>query len=133
MNDGARFRIKGMRLLLPLAGVVALACSCASIGRPEGGPRDETPPVFLRSNPAPGTTRFSGTRIEATFDENIKLEDIMKLQSVAQTDSWILGCSMDHRYQHVLLWPNGPQWSFKEAQSSVTAQSQDNPTTRQHV
>lgn len=77
MNDGARFRIKGMRLLLPLAGVVALACSCASIGRPEGGPRDETPPVYLRSNPAPGTTRFTGTRIEATFDENIKLEDIM--------------------------------------------------------
>lgn len=77
MKIGTRNTLKGMRLLLPVAGVVALACSCASIGRPEGGPRDETPPVYLRSNPAPGTTRFNGTKIEAIFDENIKLEDIM--------------------------------------------------------
>lgn len=74
---GNRNTLKGMRLLLPLVGVVALLSACASIGRPEGGPRDETPPVFLHSNPAPGTTGFKGTKIEATFDENIKLEDIM--------------------------------------------------------
>lgn len=77
MMFGNRNTSKGMRLLLPLVGAVALLSACASIGRPEGGPRDETPPVYLRSNPAPGTTGFTGTKIEATFDENIKLEDIM--------------------------------------------------------
>lgn len=74
---GNRNTSKGMRLLLPLVGAVALLSACASIGRPEGGPRDETPPVYLRSNPAPGTTGFTGTKIEVIFDENIKLEDIM--------------------------------------------------------
>ncbi len=77
MKTGARYTLKGMGMLLPVVGVVVLVCSCASIGRPEGGPRDETPPVYIRSNPAPGATGFSGTKIEAVFDENIKLEDIM--------------------------------------------------------
>jgi len=77
MKFGSRNTLKGMKLLLPIVGVVALVCSCASIGRPEGGPRDETPPVYLRSNPAPGTTGFTGSKIEATFDENIKLEDVI--------------------------------------------------------
>lgn len=58
-------------------GLCMVSVACASIGRPEGGPRDETPPVFIKSNPAPGTTRFNGDRIDVTFDENIKVEDIM--------------------------------------------------------
>lgn len=62
---------------MPLLGIIALLSACASIGRPEGGPRDEKPPVYLRSNPAPGTTQFTGNKIEAYFDENIKLEDVM--------------------------------------------------------
>ncbi len=75
---GKRNTSPGMRLLLPLSGVVALLVSaCASIGRPQGGPRDETPPVYVRSNPAPGTTGFDANKIEITFDENIKLEDII--------------------------------------------------------
>ena len=70
-------KINGMKLLLPLAGAVALLSACASIGRPEGGPRDELPPVFVRSNPGAGATGFTGNKIELTFDENIKLEDVM--------------------------------------------------------
>lgn len=53
----------------------ALLGACASIGRPEGGPRDETPPVFLRSNPPSGATGVSRQRIDLFFDENVKLED----------------------------------------------------------
>ena len=75
--NGRRNTFKGMRLLLPLVGVVALLSACASIGRPDGGARDITPPVYLRSNPTPGTTGFNKSHIEATFNENIKLEDVM--------------------------------------------------------
>lgn len=64
----------GMRLLLWVA-IAALAASCASRGRPEGGARDETPPRFVRSNPAPGDTGVRRTRLQLTFDENVQLED----------------------------------------------------------
>lgn len=63
-----------MRMLM--VAVIALAvAACASIGRPEGGPRDEIPPGYVRSNPAPGSKNFNKNRIEIYFDENIKLED----------------------------------------------------------
>lgn len=63
-----------MRLVI--LGIIATAvAACASIGRPEGGPKDELPPEYVRSNPAPGTTNFNKTTIEVFFNENIKLED----------------------------------------------------------
>lgn len=55
--------------------VGAIVAACASIGRPEGGPRDVTPPVYVKSNPRPGATRVSGTRITIDFDENVQLDD----------------------------------------------------------
>lgn len=62
---------------LPLAAMTAglILSACASIGRPEGGPRDEDPPVFVSSNPAPGAVNVDRTRLTAYFDENIQLED----------------------------------------------------------
>lgn len=63
-----------MRCLL--IGVIALMMgACASIGRPEGGPRDETPPRYLRSNPTMGAVNVDRNRIELLFDENIQLDD----------------------------------------------------------
>lgn len=62
--------------LLPAALILALlTAACASIGRPEGGPKDELPPVFVSSNPAPGERNVSRTTLNAVFDENIQLED----------------------------------------------------------
>lgn len=59
-----------------LAAVLALlTAACASIGRPEGGPRDEEPPRFVRSNPAPGQLNVKGRSFTLTFDENVQLED----------------------------------------------------------
>ncbi|MDE7153406.1 MAG: Ig-like domain-containing protein [Muribaculaceae bacterium] len=52
-----------------------LTAACASMGRPEGGPLDQTPPVYLRSNPAPGEVRFNKNRIEIYFDENVQLDN----------------------------------------------------------
>ena len=63
-----------MRLLL-WAVAASLLAACANMGRPEGGMRDETPPKFVRSNPAPGARNVSRTRMTVTFDENIQLED----------------------------------------------------------
>ena len=55
----------------------AVMVACASIGRPEGGPRDTEPPVFVRSNPAPGSVNVSKQTIELYFDENLKIDDAM--------------------------------------------------------
>ena len=63
-----------MRMLL-IGSVALLVAACASIGRPEGGPRDEVPPEFVRSTPAPGSVGVERSRIDIFFDENIKLED----------------------------------------------------------
>ncbi len=65
-----------MRLLLAVAVAFVIA-ACASMGRPEGGPRDETPPVYVRSNPAPGSTNVNMDRFTITFDENVQIKDAM--------------------------------------------------------
>jgi len=60
-----------------LAGVAAVAAvlySCASIGRPEGGAYDETPPRFVGSSPAPGALNNTRKKVTIEFDEFIKLE-----------------------------------------------------------
>lgn len=70
--------------LIGIAGIVVLG-ACASMGRPEGGPRDEMPPVFVRSTPKPGALNVTPTRIEAFFDENIQLEDAFNKVIVSPT------------------------------------------------
>ncbi|MBD5297120.1 MAG: hypothetical protein HDS21_03465 [Bacteroides sp.] len=47
------------------------------MGRPEGGPRDETPPVFVGSKPAPGATNVNTQRILISFNENVQVKDVM--------------------------------------------------------
>lgn len=71
------WRPRGVRFARFIIWAVALMVlvGCASIGRPEGGPRDEKPPVFVRANPMPGETDVTRTRYEVVFDENIQLDD----------------------------------------------------------
>ena len=57
-----------------LATLTALVIGCASIGSPDGGPFDETPPVFLGSSPARGATGVKDAKVTLDFDEYIKLE-----------------------------------------------------------
>lgn len=49
--------------------------SCASIGTPSGGPRDEDAPQFLSSRPQPFATEFNGSRLEIQFDELVAVKD----------------------------------------------------------
>lgn len=56
--------------------IIALSLySCASIGNPSGGPRDEDPPVMVHSNPAPYAVNFSGRRVTIDFNELINVKD----------------------------------------------------------
>ncbi|MCH5239201.1 MAG: Ig-like domain-containing protein [Muribaculaceae bacterium] len=55
--------------------LLLLAASCASIGNPTGGPRDEDAPVFLRANPAPGSVNVSRQRIDIEFNEIVNVKD----------------------------------------------------------
>lgn len=66
----------GLGSLFVVAAALLLA-ACASIGRPEGGPRDMTPPVMVSSTPAPGSVNVSNGRIDIVFDENVTLDDPM--------------------------------------------------------
>ena len=65
----------GLRVLPVMAA--GLLAACASMGRPQGGPRDMTPPVYVRSNPAPGQLNVSNPKIVVEFDENVSIDDAM--------------------------------------------------------
>lgn len=63
--------------VLPVALILgALAGGCASIGHPEGGPKDELPPVFVGATPPDGALNVTTKRFRLHFDENIQLKDI---------------------------------------------------------
>lgn len=71
--------ITASRILAAASAVAALilAAACASIGNPSGGPRDEQPPRFLHSDPAPGSTDVPQniSKIRLTFDELVNVKD----------------------------------------------------------
>ncbi|SFC86236.1 Ig-like domain-containing protein [Algibacter pectinivorans] len=52
--------------------------SCANRGTPQGGPKDETPPRIVKSEPENYSTNFKGDEIKVYFDEYIKIKDIKK-------------------------------------------------------
>ncbi|WP_413533390.1 Ig-like domain-containing protein [Empedobacter brevis] len=72
MNKTTRFSL----LMLTILTVI----SCARQGSPTGGPKDETPPVFLKANPDTLATNVDVNLQEATinFDEYIVLKEYSK-------------------------------------------------------
>lgn len=60
-------------LLLCLLALI-LTVACASIGNPDGGRFDETPPRVVGSSPADGAVNVSKKKVQILFDEYIKLE-----------------------------------------------------------
>lgn len=60
-----------------LVAIVAItAAACASIGRPEGGPKDVAPPVFMGARPSNGALRVDRQNIDIFFNENVQLADV---------------------------------------------------------
>lgn len=70
---------------LACAMVLWMVMSCASMGRPQGGERDVTPPEYVRSNPPQGTLNFKGERVEVFFNENVQLDDAFNKVIVSPT------------------------------------------------
>ncbi|MBS1524302.1 MAG: Ig-like domain-containing protein [Bacteroidetes bacterium] len=64
-------------ILLVLA-FTAFIFGCASIQKPQGGPRDRTPPKLLKATPPNMTRNFSAKQIRLDFDEyfNLKVAEI---------------------------------------------------------
>lgn len=52
--------------------------SCAKTGRPDGGPKDEDPPLFVTSKPPYKTINFKSDEVELFFNEFVKLKDLNK-------------------------------------------------------
>ncbi len=71
------FRLIKNTLFIILYTVFTLCIfyACASIGNPQGGDYDLTPPKFVHSNPKPDAVNFTGNKIELVFDELISLEN----------------------------------------------------------
>lgn len=72
------FGILGVMLCL-------MAYSCASIGNPSGGPRDEDPPVYVKSNPPIGAVNVSRQKIEIEFNELVNVKDAFSKVVVSPT------------------------------------------------
>ena len=64
-------KAQGWCLLL----LALLLCSCARMGRPDGGWYDETPPYVVGAVPKDGGTQVSARKIRILFNEFIKLEN----------------------------------------------------------
>ncbi|MCU0376728.1 MAG: Ig-like domain-containing domain [Bacteroidales bacterium] len=69
-----------LRYITALRGValpaILLIASCAKISSPSGGPKDEEPPVIIKSVPENGSVMFSSKSFTVTFDEYVILDKI---------------------------------------------------------
>ena len=66
---------KATLYVLGLLSALFFIVSCASIGHPSGGPRDEDPPRFLTSTPLQGAVDVTPNKVVLTFDEYVTLKD----------------------------------------------------------
>ena len=86
MDCQIKHKMKNFRLSSPyikhrligfsiVSAILMAAVSCASIGNPTGGPRDEDAPIFVRANPAPGSVNVKRQRIDLEFNEIVNVKD----------------------------------------------------------
>lgn len=54
---------------------LGLLWSCASIGNPSGGPRDEDPPRFVQASPVPGSVNVNPENIYIDFNELVNVKE----------------------------------------------------------
>ena len=65
-------------LFAGLIKLMTMGSGCATIVPPEGGPRDTLPPVITEARPLDSNVNFTGNRITFTFDEFVRLDNIMQ-------------------------------------------------------
>ena len=93
-----------LRLIPAIASGALLLAACASIGRPGGGPRDETPPEFVRSSPMPGSLNVDKKTISIYFDENVSLDDAFNKVVVSPVQQEVARVSSNGRRVTVQLF-----------------------------
>lgn len=71
INKGYRNALRSLGALFS----AALLYSCASIGNPSGGPRDEDPPLVVRTSPVRESTDFKGNSVSIEFNELVNVKD----------------------------------------------------------
>ena len=74
----------------PVASVAVIAAalcvsSCANMGTPSGGPRDEDPPFLVSADPAPGSMNVDKEKITLNFNELINVKDAFEKVVVSPT------------------------------------------------
>ena len=69
-----RSTLRYLPITLLVVTVGQMLFSCANMSRPGGGPKDETPPKYIKSNPLPNACNIDGQRIEIEFDEIIQVD-----------------------------------------------------------
>ena len=90
--------------------LLILIPSCASIGNPSGGPRDEDPPRFVGSTPEQGALNFDGRKAVLHFNELVNVRDAFNKVVVSPPGSSVprvssLGNRVTVEFQDTLL-PN---------------------------
>ena len=61
--------------LISLLISTAFFYNCANMGYPTGGPKDETPPIVVASNPVPNQLNFTKKKITIQFNEIVQLDN----------------------------------------------------------
>src|SRR6201996_1756655 len=61
-------------LFLSFLSAVLFILGCASMQKPQGGPRDRTPPKLLKATPPNMTRNFNAKQIRLDFDEYFSLK-----------------------------------------------------------
>tara|TARA_B110000003_G_scaffold201285_1_gene199943 strand:- start:6097 stop:7692 length:1596 start_codon:yes stop_codon:yes gene_type:complete len=69
--------MKNIKLIF-LVLICSSLINCAKRGIPDGGPKDEDPPILLNAEPAENSINFNEKRIRLYFNEYIKLKDFRK-------------------------------------------------------
>lgn len=62
-------------IIIIAIGFIVYSCANKAQG-PTGGPKDETPPVALKSTPVNGAVNFKKKEIQIFFNENISVENV---------------------------------------------------------
>lgn len=71
-----RFRGRSVQSIAAATAMVAAFCvGCASVGSPDGGRYDETPPVFIGSSPKRNATNVKTKNVSLEFNEIVKIEN----------------------------------------------------------
>lgn len=71
-----KINVRTVKSILFLTIILFAFSQCAKIVAPQGGPKDETPPVMLKSAPLPNALNFNEKKVVLTFDEYIKIPEI---------------------------------------------------------